>query len=327
MKEYRIDAAESGQRLDRLLERYMKNAQKSFFYRMMRKKNITLNGKKVSGSEKVQAGDVLRFYFSDDTWEKMGGLGESPKAPEYPVTRLDILYEDDHVLFINKPAGMLSQKARPDDVSLVEYLMGYLASEGSMDAELLERFHPSICNRLDRNTSGIVAAGKTNAGLSGLGEMIASRSVRKFYRAFALGRIEGEQRLEGYLVKDERTNQVSVSPEPSEDSRPICTVYRSIFASDRASELEIELVTGRTHQIRAHLASIGHPLIGDMKYGKEKANRYFREKCGIRRQMLHAARMEFPACSGALAALDHKCIEAPVPADFIRLEKFCRCDI
>ena len=148
-------------------------APKSFFYKMMRKKNITLNGKKAQGKEQLKQGDVVKLFLSDETVEKF-----RPKQTVYARKKLDILYEDRHTLFVNKPAGMLSQKAKPSDQSLVEYLTAYLLESGQLTEEELRTFHPSVCNRLDRNTSGIVAAGKTLAALQTLSAMFRERSVR-----------------------------------------------------------------------------------------------------------------------------------------------------
>ena len=159
MKELEVKAQESGQRFDKYLSRYLKEAPKSFLYKMLRKKNITLNGKKASGNEKLEVNDKVQLFFSDETLEKFMG-----EEKEVKKGSLEILYEDENVIFINKPAGMLSQKAKKEDVSLNEYLAGYLLDSGAMTKEDFRTFHPAVCNRLDRNTSGIVAAGKTMAG-------------------------------------------------------------------------------------------------------------------------------------------------------------------
>ncbi len=155
MKQLVMNEIDSGQRLDKFLGKYLSEAPKSFIYKMLRKKNIVLNGKKADGSEKLEAGDEIKLFFSQDTLEKFCG-----KTREGAAGNLDVVYEDEQVLFVNKPVGMLSQKAAREDVSLVEYLTGYLLENGSLTKEDLRTFHPGVCNRLDRNTSGLVAAGK-----------------------------------------------------------------------------------------------------------------------------------------------------------------------
>ena len=312
MKEFVISAQESGQRLDRVLERYMKNAGRNFIYRMLRKKNITLNGHKAQGSEKVACADVLRFYFSDETWEKMGGLTQ--EEVRFPTTALSILYEDDHVLLVNKPAGMLSQKASPSDISLVEYILGYLQQGGGYD---FSRFRPSVCNRLDRNTSGSVAAGKTSEGLRELSALIAGRQIGKYYRAICSGAMTGSGRLEGRLVKDAHSNRSVILDGSGTEGVPVCCAYRVVRPLLGHTELEIELITGKSHQIRAQFAACGHPLSGDPKY----ADRSDRERTGAKRQMLHAFRMVFPETDGALSGLSGRTIEAPLPEDYLNVRE------
>ena len=158
MRELTIRTNEAGQRLDKFLVKYMPLAPKSFFYKMMRKKNITLNGKKASGQERLAEGDTVKLFLSDETIDKFTKTDTALQKSITPVAELDILYEDQNTIFINKPAGMLSQKAAKDDISLVEYVIGYLLESRQITEEELHTFHPSVCNRLDRNTSGIVAA-------------------------------------------------------------------------------------------------------------------------------------------------------------------------
>ena len=218
MKEIIITSQEEGQRLDRLLQRYLSNASSGFLYKMLRKKNITLNGRKADGTEKLVQGDTIRLFFADETLRKFTGQKEEVR---YPETNLDIVYEDDHILLINKPAGMLSQKAEPTDVSLNEYAIGYLLHTGAVTPESLAVVKPSVCNRLDRNTSGIVAVGKSSAGLRELSAMFRDRTVHKFYLTLVIGRIDREAVIDGVLFKDEKTNMVTVKKmEEGMDSDP-----------------------------------------------------------------------------------------------------------
>ena len=324
MKEIIITAPEEGQRLDRILQRYLSRASSGFIYKMLRKKNITLNGKKASGNEKLGAGDVIRLFFADDTLAK---FTQTPDSSRYPVRKLDILYEDDHILLVNKPAGMLTQKAEPSDVSLNEYAIGYLLDRGVITPDSLSVFKPSVCNRLDRNTSGIVAVGKTAAALRELSAMFRERTLHKYYRTLVVGALTQEAEIEGVLYKDEKTNTVTVRPVPgsmeeASDGHLIKTRYVPVkLRSDpdgrhELTLLEVELITGRSHQIRAHLASIGHPVVGDPKYGSSRRNEYFRREYGLKGQLLHAGRLVFPQLKEELAYLSGREFTAPVPKLF-----------
>ena len=320
MKEIRIGENESGQRLDKFLLKYMSRAPKSFIYKMLRKKNITLNGKKAQGNEQLRQGDAVKLFLSDDT---IGKFSETRTAG-YAETELDILYEDKHTIFINKPAGMLSQKAAAEDVSLVEHLIAYLLKTGQISEEALATFRPSVCNRLDRNTSGIVAAGKSLAALQQLSAMFRERSLKKYYLCLVHGRVTEARRISGFLSKDERTNRVRVQRagerrSPQKEEARIETEYCPLRSGDGVTLLEVHLITGKTHQIRAHLAAEGHPIIGDYKYGIRSVNDSFKKEYGLSTQLLHSCRLCFPECTGALSNLSGREITAPVPDLFRRI--------
>ena len=320
MKEIRIGENESGQRLDKFLLKYMSRAPKSFIYKMLRKKNITLNGKKAQGNEQLRQGDAVKLFLSDDT---IGKFSETRTAG-YAETELDILYEDKHTIFINKPAGMLSQKAAAEDVSLVEHLIAYLLKTGQISEEALATFRPSVCNRLDRNTSGIVAAGKSLAALQQLSAMFRERSLKKYYLCLVHGRVTEARTISGFLSKDERTNRVRVQRagerrSPQKEEARIETEYRPLRSGDGVTLLEVHLITGKTHQIRAHLAAEGHPIIGDYKYGMRSVNDSFKREYGLSTQLLHSCRLCFPECTGALSELSGREITAPVPDLFRRI--------
>lgn len=320
MKEIRIGENESGQRLDKFLLKYMSRAPKSFIYKMLRKKNITLNGKKAQGNEQLRQGDAVKLFLSDDT---IGKFSETRTAG-YAETELDILYEDKLTIFINKPAGMLSQKAAAEDVSLVEHLIAYLLKTGQISEEALATFRPSVCNRLDRNTSGIVAAGKSLAALQQLSAMFRERSLKKYYLCLVHGRVTEARRISGFLSKDERTNRVRVQRagerrSPQKEEARIETEYRPLRSGDGVTLLEVHLITGKTHQIRAHLAAEGHPIIGDYKYGMRSVNDSFKREYGLSTQLLHSCRLCFPECTGALSELSGREITAPVPDLFRRI--------
>ena len=308
MKLITVHKQEEGQRLVKLLGAYLKEAPNSFFYKMLRKKNITLNGKKADGTEKLKCGDEIRLFLSDETYEKFAGKVQ-PKE-KFPMAKLNIVYEDSNVIFINKPAGMLSQKSVPSDVSLNEYLLGYLEKSGQWKQEESKAFRPSVCNRLDRNTSGMVICGKSMAGLQQMAALLKDRSLHKYYLCLVKGVMTESQHLEGYLLKDENSNQVKIFQKETEGAAHIITEYEPLYTDGEVTLLKVTLVTGKSHQIRAHLSSTGHPIIGDPKYGDRKVNAFFRETHGIKNQMLHAWKLTFPELAEPLDNLSEKSFEA-----------------
>ena len=308
MKLITVHKQEEGQRLVKLLGAYLKEAPNSFFYKMLRKKNITLNGKKADGTEKLKCGDEIRLFLSDETYEKFAGKVQ-PKE-KFPMAKLNIVYEDSNVIFINKPAGMLSQKSVPSDVSLNEYLLGYLEKSGQWKQEESKAFRPSVCNRLDRNTSGMMICGKSMAGLQQMAALLKDRSLHKYYLCLVKGVMTESQHLEGYLLKDENSNQVKIFQKETEGAAHIITEYEPLYTEGETTLLKVTLVTGKSHQIRAHLSSIGHPIIGDPKYGDRKVNAFFRETHGIKNQMLHAWKLTFPELAEPLDNLSEKSFEA-----------------
>jgi 23S rRNA pseudouridine955/2504/2580 synthase len=308
MKLITVHKQEEGQRLVKLLGAYLKEAPNSFFYKMLRKKNITLNGKKADGTEKLKCGDEIRLFLSDETYEKFAGKVQ-PKE-KFPMAKLNIVYEDSNVIFINKSAGMLSQKSVPSDVSLNEYLLGYLEKSGQWKQEESKAFRPSVCNRLDRNTSGMVICGKSMAGLQQMAALLKDRSLHKYYLCLVKGVMTESQHLEGYLLKDENSNQVKIFQKETEGAARIITEYEPLYTEGETTLLKVTLVTGKSHQIRAHLSSIGHPIIGDPKYGDRKVNAFFRETHGIKNQMLHAWKLTFPELAKPLDNLSEKSFEA-----------------
>lgn len=343
MQELTIGSNQAGQRLDKFLHKCLPEAPNSFLYKMLRRKNITVNGARAEGKKILRQGDTIRMFFAEETFLKFSGRAAQPGQPSdqaapgqtvlnqagacqtdiylrayRQLNGISVLYEDADRVILNKPAGVLSQKAHDSDLSLNEWLIGYLLETGAVSAEELYTFKPSVCNRLDRNTSGLVLCGKTLAGTQRLSEDIRERRISKFYRTICVGKLQEEIRLEGYLHKDARTNKVRIVAEdfaaensgndftahPASDSaqrRPgggsaaISTVCRPLAATDRYTLLEVELITGKTHQIRAHLASIGHPLTGDYKYGDRKVNDMLKAQYGLEHQLLHAYRVVMPA--------------------------------
>lgn len=310
MKEFNIGPNEAGQRMDKYLHKLLKEAPNSFLHKMLRKKNIVLNGKKSDGTEKLVEQDKVSIFLSDETFEKFSGItlrktnnhenefaNPNRKKTQNDILSLkhmpEIIYEDEDILLLNKPVGMLSQKAQPSDISANEYVLAYLLESNQITAEELLTFKPSICNRLDRNTSGILIAGKSLKGLQQMSLALKERTMEKYYHCIVKGTIAEEYVLEGYLKKDEKHNKVQVLTQASAEAKYIKTGYKPLLCTKEATLLEVHLITGRSHQIRAHLASIGHPIAGDPKYGDLKWNRWLETNFKLRHQLLHAYKMIF----------------------------------
>ena len=314
MQKLIVDADEKGQRFDKYLFRHLSEAPKSFIYKMLRKKNITLNGKKAEGNELVQTGDTVTLWFSDETFEKFRSKTARVNLKGLPP--VDVLYEDDQVIIMNKPAGVLSQKAAADDISMNEMMIGYLLDSGQIGEESLRTFHPAICNRLDRNTSGIICGGKSLSALRFLSDGFKQHAFDKYYLCLAAGTVKEGGHLKGYLIKDEKTNTVHLADHAAHHADLIETIYEPVSCKNGLTLLSVRLITGRTHQIRVHLASTGHPLIGDRKYGAFEINDVFGRKYHLRHQLLHAARLCFHACPPGFENLDHRQVAAPLPQKF-----------
>lgn len=322
MRQIEIRENEAGQRFDKFLHKYMPLAPSSFFYKMLRKKNITLNGKRAEGKEKLEKGDQVAFFLSEETIS--GFQGRKISTEEYQkaykkLKEITVVYEDPGILILNKPTNVLSQKAKETDVSANEWLIGYLLTAGQITPEQLATFKPSICNRLDRNTQGLLIGSKSLASGQAMSELIRLRQIRKFYRLFVKGRIDKEELLEGYLIKEEEKNRVRLVTEACEDASYIKTRYYPLKQFADRTLVEVELITGKTHQIRIHMASIGHPILGDFKYGDRVWNEKYKSEYGIESQLLYACRLEFEKLEGSLLQLSGKTITAPVPKEFTML--------
>ena len=319
MQQLQVSGVEAGQRLDKDLAKFMPKAPGSFFYKMLRKKNITLNGKKAAGNEKLSEGDIIKLFLADETIQNF--KNDNSTNVEHSIKeakeKLDILFEDEEMIVINKPSGMLSQKARPEDISLVEYIESYVAGQNEDSANI---FKPGICNRLDRNTTGLIVAGKTIRSLQYLNQLFREREIAKYYLCLVKGALKKTAHINGYLVKDTSHNKVKISQQKSEGAVPIVTAYEPLGTGQWAGEtytlLKVHLITGKSHQIRAHLQSIGHPIVGDTKYGEKQMFHQFKKDFGVKHQLLHAWQLNIPAVEYIPEKYQGKCFEAPLPTLF-----------
>lgn len=315
MRQLTVHKNDENQRLDKYLKKYLKEAQGSFIYKMLRKKNIVLNGRKADGTEKLAAGDEIRFFLAEETLDKFTGKNTAVPTVHFPEKSLEILFEDEDVLILNKPAGELSQKAEAKDVSMNEYALGYLQRTGAVTEESLKVFKPSVCNRLDRNTSGILIVAKTYQAAREFGDALQKRSIRKFYHCIVKGKVNEAKRIDGYLLKDEKTNKVQIPQDEKPGAVKIETAYHPVKTDGKLTLLEVHLITGRTHQIRAHLSSIGHSILGDPKYGDRKLS----EKYHVRHQLLHASRLELDGFTGDFQKYNGMIIHADLPKSFRKI--------
>ena len=317
MREIIINKNEAGQRFDKLLFKYFNAAPASFVYKMLRKKNITLNNKKSDGKDKLAVGDCVKIFMTDETIDKFRSsknIETSGKATH--KISLDVVYEDENIIIVNKPAGVLSQKAKKNDISMNEYIIEYLLDTKQLSENELETFKPGICNRLDRNTSGLLIAGKSLLGLQVMSDMLKDRTFGKYYITVVSGEINGKTKIKGYLTKDSKSNKVKIYDKPLKESSYIETEYECLKTNGKYTILKVKLITGKPHQIRAHLASVKHPIIGDTKYGRADINEIFRKKCGVKYQLLHAWQLKFDEMPDELKKLKQKTFEAKIPKLF-----------
>lgn len=292
MRTLEIKKNDANQRLDKFMQKHFRTMPKTLMYKYIRKKCVKLNGKKCSGNEMIKEGDILTFYIKDEFFE---GAGEKHyeflKAPN----KLDILYEDSNIILIDKKPGLI---VHPDKSyhfdSLISRVLHYLYDKGEYDPEQEQAFCPATVNRIDRNTGGIVIAAKNAESLRILNQKMKDRELEKYYLCLLCGRPKRDgDTLTAYITKNESKNKVTVHLQPVEGSKKIITKYKVLKFDGKYSLTEVELLTGRTHQIRAHMAFIGHPLAGDSKYSKKKTPDKFKY------QALYSYKLKFNFTSDA----------------------------
>lgn len=301
MREFTVGKNDAGQRLDRWLSKTVPLLPASLMQKYIRLKRVKCNGKGVSRDTRLQAGDLLQLYINDEFFETPT---EENAYLTIATPRLDILYEDEHLLLVNKPAGMVVHADETGTSNtLINHVLAYLYQKREWRPREENSFVPALCNRIDRNTSGIVIAAKTAEALRVMNQKIRDRELEKRYLCVAVGTLSPRNgRLESVLLRDERKKQVSVYHRPVPGGRTAVTEYRTLAVKNGLSLVECELLTGRTHQIRAQLADAGCPLLGDGKYGSERVNRQY----GRRTQALcsWSLAFRFTTNAGALEYLN-----------------------
>lgn len=293
MKILTVGKNDAGQRLDKFLTKAVRGLPKSLMYKSIRTKKIKLNRRRAQPDDMLCEGDEVQLFLRDEFF----GSPESDRGALYRIKpALDIVFEDENIILLNKRPGVLvHEDDEGRDNTLLMHLQAYLCQKGEYDPDSEQSFAPAFCNRIDRNTGGIVIAAKNAAALREMDERIRAREVKKYYLCAVHGVMPKKSDvLEAYLRKNEKTNTVDVIDRPAPGYLTIKTGYRVLAVHDGDSLLEIELFTGRTHQIRAHMAHIGHPLLGDGKYGVNRDDR----RAGYKYQALTSYRLRFDFFDG-----------------------------
>lgn len=313
MREITITSIDKGQRLDKYLAKYLNKAPKSFIYKMLRKKNIKHNHVKATGSELLLDGDIITLYFSEETLENF----MSERVLKSANKKLNILFEDENILAVNKPLGILSHSEKKSDAdTLVDRILLYLHDNNVFSLDKTSTFTPAIVNRLDRNTSGIVLCGKNLNSVQALNKMIGIRRIVKEYETIVVGDLKNSGHLKNYFVKDKNKNMGKIVNSFLDGAKEIETEYTPIKSNGEYTLVSIRLITGKSHQIRVHMNSIGHPLLGDPRYGNKVHNAKAKELYKVNHQLLTATKVTFKEDEGPLSYLCGKEITSPVPKVF-----------
>ena len=294
MRELTVGKNDAGQRLDRFVSKAVPLLPESLLQKYIRLKRIKLNGKGSKRDVRLNEGDRLSLYINDEFFE---APREENSYLKVGSPRLDIVYEDGNILLCDKKPGMLCHSAGKWDYNtLIAHIQAYMYQKGEWDPKSENAFAPALCNRIDRNTGGIVIAAKNAGALRVMNEKIASRELDKRYLCVVVGRPRpAEGKLEDFIFKDAEKGRVYVRSRPSPGARTAVTYYKTLASRKGLSLVECRLETGRTHQIRAQMAAAGTPLLGDGKYGDGRSNRAY----GETGQLLYSYRLDFDFSSPA----------------------------
>lgn len=307
MKQFTITKNDSGQRLNKFLEKAVPKLSGGMMHKYIRIKRIKINGKRTDFAYRLQEGDVLQLYLNDEYFERV----EEDKAYLKANPDISVIYEDEHILLVNKPAGLV---VHADDNgtedTLIARIQSYLYHYGRWNPKDAASFVPSLCNRIDRGTSGIVIAAKTAEALRVMNQKIRDRELHKSYLCVTCGHVRPKQgRIQNYILRHEKEHRVTVHDRPVPGGRTAITQYRVLKETPELSLVECDLITGRTHQLRAHFAHMGKPLLGDSKYGKNEFNRKYHRK--TQALCSHKLRFDFTTDAGALNYLNGKTFTVP----------------
>lgn len=317
MKKIIIDQNHANQRIDKYLKKLLCQAPSQLIYKMIRKKDIKVNGMRVKENYILQENDEVSLFLYEDKFQEY----TKPQTIYDLKIYFDILYEDDHILVVNKPAGLLVHEDIHEDMNTLSHqVLTYLYQKGEYDPHKDLGFVPGPVHRLDRNTSGIVIFGKTMKALQDLNEMMKKRHcIDKTYLTICKGYMQSAD-LIGYMKKESDQSLVKVVSQDTPGALMMHTIVETVEANQQFSLLRVKLVTGRTHQIRVHLASQGHPIIGDSKYGDFELNKWIKKKYHLNHQFLHAYQIRFVKPIGCLKYLQDKTITSPLPQDLLKVK-------
>ncbi len=307
-----VGSNEAGQRIDKFLRKWLKDVPLSAIYRNIRKGDVKVNGKKVKEKYSLVEGDEveLREITSEDKKDKFVRIDNN----------IQILYEDQDILLVEKWPGVLVHSDKKNgEATLTDFVLSYLYDKGDYRPEQETSFTPASCNRLDRNTSGIVIFGKSYEGLKAMNEMLRERSVKKYYQALVKGKIQ-DGLYEAYISKTQDSNISKICEEEKPGFKKISMNVKTIQTCGTFSLLELELLTGRSHQLRAHLSYLGNPIVGDKKYGESKINSFFENKYGLSYQFLYSYKLIFRDCSEKFSYLENKTIAVALPPVFKKIK-------
>ncbi|SHH56211.1 23S rRNA pseudouridine955/2504/2580 synthase [Clostridium collagenovorans DSM 3089] len=309
-----IGTNESGQRLDKFCRKLMKDVPLSAIYKAIRKGDVKINGRKSKEKYMLQDGDIF---------ETRDIKSERKKVEFIKIDKnsLKISYEDKNILVVEKWPGVLVHSDKKNgEPTMTDHILSYLNEKGDFTPETEVVFTPSPCNRLDRNTSGMVIFGKNFTSTKAINEMIRERRIKKYYVAVVKGRVK-DGIHEAYISKNEDNNISKVYLEERENTKKIAMEVKTIQSVGSYSFIEIDLLTGRSHQLRAHLSFLGNPILGDPKYGESKINSFFENKYGLSYQFLYAYKLNFKDCPDELSYLENKTITESLPPIFKKIKK------
>lgn len=318
MKTLIIDKNHANQRIDKYLKKLLCQAPSQLIYKMLRKKDVKVNGVKVKENYILKENDEVSLFLYEDKFQEY----TRPQTIFDLKIEFDVLYEDEHILVVYKPAGLLVHEDINEDMNTLDHqVLTYLYQKGEYDPQESLGFTPGPVHRLDRNTSGIVIFGKTMQALQALNEMMKKRHcIEKTYLTICKGYMTSQE-LIGYVKKDSDQSLMKIVSQDTPGALKMHTIVESVISSKEYSLLKVKLVTGRTHQIRIHLASVHHPVIGDRKYGDFEYNRVMKKKYRLDHQFLHAYQICFVKSIGCLKYLQDKLITCPLPKELLKIKE------